>query len=142
MTNFRSKPNGQHYPLQKTRKAGSFATSTAHLGVPRKFGKKTIILKSSGRFSDEIYYKGKFIGSVRKLDSNSYLPVGINDDFHQPKKTQENSFSKRLPCLASRSTERCFPHRGKHRPSLSSGRALSGSEWARSMIMLARPLHV
>ena len=41
MTNFRSRKDGSHYPIQKVRKAGSFQSSTAHLGVPSKlFTKK------------------------------------------------------------------------------------------------------
>ena len=99
MTTYRSRKDGSHYPLSKRRTTRSYQTGVAHLGVPRRFGQRTIVLKSSGQFSDEVYYKGHFIGSVRKLGENEYLTVGLGEDsptgynvgFYKTFKTQQKS---------------------------------------------------
>jgi len=70
---------------------GTMQTGVAHLSVPRHFTNQPIILKSNGRGLDEVYYKGKFIGSVRKkLGEGNYLAIGLNDNSYQSK-TQSNA---------------------------------------------------
>ena len=78
MTTYRSRKDGSHYPLSKRRTTRSYQTGVAHLGVPRRFGQKTVQLKSFGQYGDDVYYKGKHIGSIRKISSDEYLVAKNN----------------------------------------------------------------
>lgn len=91
LTNFRSRPDGSHYPISKRKSVGSRQTRVVHLGVKRRINGNSITLKPSGQYSEEVYHKKHLIGSVRKLDANEYLAVGMGQGNYSTHKTQQEA---------------------------------------------------